>query len=209
MPHAWLTCDERLDDEVVDLRLETFNIVPFVRYVLVDLIQGPLVTPALAFLVLILLVVVGILVDGVVRQVHEHIVQVFWVRRLVLRGGKASQAFIEDVYAQRTDAVEEDVDAEIKLQSINEVWVLDVPLGDHVIVRVHIVDGVRKVNSTALTLAFWLDDVNWQLFLFLRRRLSETLLLLFWVGRRFFILALRKVRSLVHSEFIERFDSLI
>lgn len=115
MPHTGLPRDHGLDDQVVDPLFEPLNVVPLGLDVLVDLLQRPLVALASAFFVLILLIIVRVLVYCVVRQVHEHVAEVLIVRRVVLDGGEAGQALFENVEAQRVDAVEEDVNAQVKL----------------------------------------------------------------------------------------------
>ena len=66
----------------------------------------------------------------------------------------------------------------------------------------YIVDCVGEINASALTLAFWLDDENWQFFLLLRRRWRGFFLLLLWVGCLLLLLALRQVCRFVRSEFV-------
>ena len=51
----------------------------------------------------VLLKIVGVLVDGVVRQVHVQIAQVAANGRNVLRRGEASQALVVDKNAKRRD----------------------------------------------------------------------------------------------------------
>ena len=63
-------------------------------------------TPAAAVLILILLVVEGVLVDGVVREVHVHVVHVFWRGRLIRMRREPRESFFENVGSQRIDSVE-------------------------------------------------------------------------------------------------------
>ena len=74
MPHAWLSCDECLDYQVVNFGLESVHIMALFGNMLVNLIQRPLMTSTFSFFILILFVVVCVLIDRIVSQVHEHVV---------------------------------------------------------------------------------------------------------------------------------------
>lgn len=100
---------------------------------------------------------------------HEHVVQVPGVRRLVSRRGKPRQALFVHICSQGADAVEQDIYAKIELQAIYQVWVLDVPLRNNVLMGWKVVRATRQVYSPPLALALGFDDEYGQLPPLLRR----------------------------------------
>lgn len=60
-----------------------------------------------------------VLVDGVVRQVHEKVVHVPSVGFDVGLCAKSCDSFLVDVDPQRVDSVDEDVDAQVVLEVVD------------------------------------------------------------------------------------------
>lgn len=60
-----------------------------------------------------------LLVDGVVGQVHEQLLQVGLLGRLVFLGGEPGEALLVDVQAHGVGAAEQDVDAEVELEALD------------------------------------------------------------------------------------------
>ena len=67
---------------------------------------------------------------------HEHVVHVFVAGRLVCDGCKTRQAFLVHVEAKRIDAEDEHIDAQVKLEAVNEERIRNVALRNHMLQRI-------------------------------------------------------------------------
>ena len=61
----------------------------------------------------------GGLVDGVVRQVHEEVIQVVIARRYILFCSESGEAFSIHVDSKGVEATEEDIDTKIKFEAFD------------------------------------------------------------------------------------------
>lgn len=184
--------DHGLDHDVLDLNLQFFDFLgshlfSFLEYdVAVDLSETSLVTVALTLFVVILHVIVVVLVDGVVGQMHVYIAQVVFGGRFIGLGRESCQAFLEEVDLHGVDPVEENVYAEVKLEAIDQIRWVDVVLGHHAVGQVDflVLPGPRQKDAFSLAFAFWFDYEN----------LVLKLLFLLDIGLRFlpFLADLRK-----------------
>jgi hypothetical protein len=114
LPH-----DEGLEDDVVDLPAQALDADPLGGQVLEH--RGERAFVALAEIRVIALEVLGVLVYGVVCEVHAERGQVLGPGDLVGDGGKAGHALAVDVEPQGVAAQHEDVDPEVKLEAVDQV----------------------------------------------------------------------------------------
>lgn len=92
------------------------------------------------------------LVDAVIRQVHVCLFEVGLRRLLVLLCAETRQAFImqEGVHLPVLDSGDDNVHAQVKLESIHQKWVREVPLDDHAIpagVSRHVFEVLEEGDS--------------------------------------------------------------
>lgn len=107
---------------------------------------------------LVLLEFVRLLIDCVVRQVHEQIVQVAVVRSDVLRRGKSCQAFFVQKDSQRCDTRYQNIDSEVELESVYQVRLVKIPLANVMLLRVYPVVVASQKNAFSLAAVLRLDD---------------------------------------------------
>lgn len=133
--------DDGLGDHVLDFNPQQVSI--HLRLALPDMLKyggkTAFVPTGVLVLILVSLEVVVVLVDRVVRQVHKQVAQVALGGTHVFTGRKASQAFLEDEDAQRVDAIDEGVDAQVELVAVYDVGLVQVALS-HVLLALLEVD---------------------------------------------------------------------
>jgi hypothetical protein len=66
---------------------------------------------------------------------HEEVIEIPLAWLLVLARGEARKSILMQVNAQRIDAIDENVEPQVILQAIDEVRLLEVALGDHLLLR--------------------------------------------------------------------------
>ena len=74
------------------------------------------------------------LVDRVVGQVHESFLVVCLGRLFVASCAEASETFVVDEGLDGVEASNDDVDANIELDAVEEEWIVEVALNDNVFV---------------------------------------------------------------------------
>ena len=104
--------------------------------------HAPLVPLELAR-ILVLHKLLALFVDRIICQVDVLVVQVAFVDRVGF-GGEANEAIVVKVELDGVDAGQENIEAEIELEPVDEEGVGDVLLDDEVLVR-HLNTGVRRV----------------------------------------------------------------
>lgn len=67
------------------------------------------------------------LVNRVIREMTED---VLWITIIILLSGKPSKSFFEDVDFERVHRCDSNIDSEVKFQTIDQQWVLDVLRND-------------------------------------------------------------------------------
>ena len=70
----------------------------------------------------------GVLVDGVVGQMHLHVAHVVVGGLRVGSGGEPGQAILEKKYSQRLDAKNQHIEAEVELHPVDQKRLVDVLL---------------------------------------------------------------------------------
>ena len=123
---------------------------------------GPLVALALAGEVAVGHEAGGVLVYGVVCEVHLFVGYVLVVGRRVLGGGQAAQPFPVHVYAQGRQAAQQHVDSEVELAALQQHRPLHVLLHHHLVLSAHSWD-LSDVNAAALAVGVRLDYVEFVL----------------------------------------------
>jgi hypothetical protein len=116
-----------------------------------------------AIFILILLIIAGLTVDGIIRQMHVNVFQIAALGGLIGLGGESRHALIEEVHLHWVDTVEQNVYSQVKLQAINQVWRINVVLSHHVVVGIDVLPGSRQKDSLALRFALGLDDEDLRL----------------------------------------------
>ena len=90
------------------------------------------------------------LVDGVIGQVRVDVLQILCV---ILLGGKPHQSFLINVYSQRIDRCNGDIDPQVPFVPVYQEWILDVLLdqaGRLACTSWHFVEGRNDLDSFAL-----------------------------------------------------------
>ena len=106
----------------------------------------------------VLLEVICVLIDGVVCQMHKKIAKVATERRHILTRCKACQSLLVDEDPQRRHAGDKHVDPQIKFQSINQVRLMQVSLGNVMLIRLDPLIIASQENSFALATILWFYD---------------------------------------------------
>ena len=105
MPQTWLTGNHGFDNQIVDLFLNLNDIVASLFQSLVDLLQASLVTFASSLFCFILFVISRVFVNGVVGQMHKHVIQIRLVWTLIWRSSKPRQSIFKNINFQRINAI--------------------------------------------------------------------------------------------------------
>ena len=71
------------------------------------------------------------LIDGVVGDVHVGLTHVFFVRLLIGCCAEACQAFVGNERMDRVEPADDNIDAKVELESIDEERFVDVALDGH------------------------------------------------------------------------------
>ena len=101
-------------------------------------LQGSLVPDAHVVLIFVKDEFFILLVDGIVGQVHAHILHVFLIRRHIVLSGESSQSLTKDEDPQWVHACHKHIDAEVELESVDEVGAAEVSLDHAVLLRVDV-----------------------------------------------------------------------
>ena len=81
--------------------------------------------------------VLALLVDGVVGQMHAEIVEVASEGRDVVLSREPRQALLVNEDAQRNDACDQHIYAQVELQIVNEKWLVQVTLRNVMLANLH------------------------------------------------------------------------
>lgn len=93
-----------------------------------------------------------LLVDAVVREVREAVAQLLFVQRELVRA-EAREAVLVEVYPQRVQAADEDVDPQVELESVDEQRVGDVLADDELLaLAVSRAQSLASVGATSAML---------------------------------------------------------
>ena len=102
------------------------------------------------------------LVHGIVGQVHAEVVELslacFLGERLVLSRCKPCKSFLVEEYFERITAEDEDVEPQVELQIVNEIWIYHVLLHHECFLRRDLIEVSRQEDAFPLTHAVWLHD---------------------------------------------------
>ena len=86
------------------------------------------------------------LIDGVVCQVHVAIVFIEFGG--VAFRGESSKTFLVDIYSKRFIACNDNVNPQVKLMTVNEEWVGDVPANDACFIDIELVKRLNNVYAS-------------------------------------------------------------
>ena len=139
MGQAGLRCNDRLHNDLLDPPPDLLWVFSFLPHVPEGVLDGALVADRIDVVVLVENVVLVLLVDSVVRQVHAHVVDVVRVHRLVLLSRQPCQSIFEDVYSKRIYASDQHVDAQVEFQSLHQTGLVDVLLHHVVLVFLNVI----------------------------------------------------------------------
>jgi len=103
----------------------------------------------------VLLKVICFFIYGVVCQMHKKIAKVATERRHIITRCKACQSLLVDEYPQRSHAGDKHVDPQIKFQSINQVRLMQVSLGNVMLIWLDPLIIASQENSFALATILW------------------------------------------------------
>lgn len=113
-------------------------------------------TTIVLFDALILHVRTRSLINCIIGQMHVEIVQIFLVWALILCCCQPTQAFFVEKHSERIYAAQKHVNPQIKLEFVNQEWLVKVSLNDIVLVRIEIVNISCQKDSSTLSCRFWL-----------------------------------------------------
>ena len=91
-----------------------------------------------------------ILVDGVIGKVHKQVSEIVLRWRTVLIGGQAAEAFVVKVYSEGINTAKQHVNTEIKLESVDQKWLMQVPLNDIMFCHLKIFEKTSKEDAFPL-----------------------------------------------------------
>ena len=112
---------------------------------------------------------------------HRLILDVAVVGLGVLLGREPSQSILVNVDTQRIDAVDDHVDTQVILKSVNQVRLVKVLLDDALVVRLDNSIVTRQVNTATLTLIVRLyNESSLHILLFLFHYLLTKVLVVVW-----------------------------
>ena len=97
-------------------------------------------------------------VDGVICEVHAEVIQVAPCWTVVLFGSKTCEALLVDEAPQRVHARQQDIDPQIKLQTVDEVCLVKVALRNVVFTLYDPVTVSRQKYSFTLSHVLRLND---------------------------------------------------
>ena len=92
---------ERFNDNIVDLASQLLHIISSFSQIAPHKGQRAFMPNIVAIRVIVEYEILVVLVDRVVRQMHEQVLQIALERRLVQLGGKASQPLVEHINSKR------------------------------------------------------------------------------------------------------------
>lgn len=174
--HHWLRQAQSLQYDVVYLFLDELH--RFFALLKVDgvkhTLERPLATDIVVVLVLVLLIQNVVLVDGHVGQVHAEVVYVLLMWLLVRNGRETSEAILVDVDAWWIHADHRGIHSQIVLEAVDKVWLVDVALDNHALIRLNHRSVTRQKDASSLALVRRLhDECSLILVLLLAHVLSE------------------------------------
>lgn len=127
-----------------------------------NIIKRSLVRSFIIFVILLLIfdIVLTIFIDGIIGQMHKHVLQIASLlpRSDIRDCGKPAQAFIVHVDSERIDPVKQNVNAHVKLEAVDQVGIANVPLGYQVLVEVHVLVALSQVDAFPLSQVVRLND---------------------------------------------------
>ena len=100
----------------------------------------------------------GLLVDGIVGQVHAELIQVGAIWSLILLCGKPCQALLVNIASKGRDACNQNIKPQIKLESIDQKWPMHILLGHVVLTLLYPFIIPRQENSIPLTVILRFDN---------------------------------------------------
>ena len=141
-------------------------------------------TPFMTSVVALICTLKGIieLVDRVVGQVHKHVVLgvslAGWF--LVRFCGEAGQAFFEEVDHQRIQPIDQHIQSEVKLQTIDQIGSSDILLRHIVLQLFDLLQTPGYEDTSSLAVGGWLEDVIFLALAGARVKVLDKLVLLAW-----------------------------
>lgn len=118
MAHQRLPKHYRLDEDVIDSFLEALHIETVFTDILQHRAHRPFVARRHVLSALVEYEVRVLLIDGVVREVHAHFLEVILIRLDVGLGGQASQSLLVNVQPHWIGPTQQYVNSEIKFKAI-------------------------------------------------------------------------------------------
>lgn len=138
------------------LRNRRLALCPTLFSVAIDLLEycgeASLVADIVHLGINILLKVWVLLVDGVVGQVHEQVGQIIRPGANILYSGETRKAFFIDEAAEGRSASDEHVEAQVELEIIDQVWLVNVFLGNVMLIGLDPLVAPGQENANALTI---------------------------------------------------------
>lgn len=144
----------------MDLLLQQRHVYSLFAHHLEHCLQGPLVPDAHVILILVEDELLVFLIDCIISEMHTHILHVFLIGRHIGFCGESAQSLSEDEDPEWVHACHQHVDAQVELESIDEVGTAEVSLDHAVLLRVDVLQLPRQEDALALREALRLDDVG-------------------------------------------------
>ena len=134
---------DRLDDGLFDVVEDPRRVVAHLLDVLHGEGEAALVAQVVLLAALVLDVVARHLVDRVVRQVHVEVVEIVLVGRSILASGQSAKALLVEQDPERVDTAEQNVDPQVKLQLVDQEWLMQVALHNIVFIGIEVFQVAR------------------------------------------------------------------
>lgn len=154
MREVRLPDNQSLNDDRLDFFHETLHIVTFCLEKSQHRLHRSFVTLIILLLVLVLLELIVKFVDSIVGEMHEEVIQIRAVRRLILFGSKPCNPLLMKVYPERIHSIEKSVNSQIELEIVHQIRSMKVSLHDtpFVFACLHYVLNIsRQEDALALT----------------------------------------------------------
>ena len=100
-----------------------------------------------------------LLIHCIIRKMHCEVSTVFFIWFSIFHSSKSCQSFRIHEYLKRAYTLDQHIDAEIKLQSINQKWIFDVFLNHTLIAVRKSIYFFSQINPSTLAGTFRFDNV--------------------------------------------------
>mmetsp|Transcript_33557 Transcript_33557/g.40547 ORF Transcript_33557/g.40547 Transcript_33557/m.40547 type:complete len:231 (-) Transcript_33557:480-1172(-) len=179
----WLNGDQSFYGQVLDTSPSCLEVFRVSGKIFTKSSNAPFAATIVLLRVIIEKKLVVMFVQRVVCQVHTYLFQVIFCWRAILFRAETSEAFFVDEYTERITGYDQHVYSQVKLHSVNQIWLGKISLRHDILTRVLTesfecsLSILRQAYSLPLATTIRLQDER---LLFLRLELRQKLWQLYW-----------------------------